>query len=109
MKRKLIHGILAFAASGVLLAAQSTPPPQTAPMTQGASTDSEMTSKIRQALMNDTSVGTAAQHIRVATKNGMVTLKGKVQSSEERDAAVTRAKQIAGDSNVKDDITVAKK
>lgn len=107
MKKLILKSILALGAAGILTLAQTAPP---APTTQGAaSTDSEMTSKVRHALMNDNTVGTAAQHIRVATKNGVVTLRGRVESTEERDAALAKAKQIAGDANVKDDITVAKK
>jgi osmotically-inducible protein OsmY len=102
MKKKIVSGILACAASGLLAYAQSVPAPQP------ASTDSEMTSKIRQALMDDSTVGSAAQHIRVNTKNGVVTLRGRVDSSQEKDEALAKAKQIAGDANVKDEMSIKK-
>lgn len=109
MKKIILHCMLAIGALAVSLPAPL--PAQTAqPSAQGAaSTDAEMTSKVRQALMDDTTVGTAAQHIRVNTKNGVVTLRGKVESTEERDEAIAKAKQVAGDANVKDEMTVSKK
>jgi osmotically-inducible protein OsmY len=107
MKKLILHSILALGATGVLVFAQSMPNQQP-PANGAASTDTEMTSKIRQALIDDTTVGEAAQHIRVNTKNGVVTLRGKVDSSAEKDEAIAKAKQVAGDANVKDDITVKK-
>jgi osmotically-inducible protein OsmY len=108
MRKLILQSILAFGACGAFLFAQGAPE-QVAAGQSAASTDSEMTSKLRQVLMNDSSIGNAAQHLRVNTKNGVVTLRGKVDSSAEKDEAMTQAKQIAGDANVKDEITVAKK
>jgi len=108
MRKLVLQSVLAIGASGVMLFAQSTPPAQP-PAAQGTmSTDSDLTSKVRQGLMDDTVVGTSAHKIRVSTRNGMVTLRGKVDSAREKDAAVAKAKQIAGDSNVTDEITVKK-
>ncbi|HUA86186.1 MAG TPA: BON domain-containing protein [Bryobacteraceae bacterium] len=109
MRKILLQSILALGASGMLVMAQTAPPSQTQGTGQGApTTDSQMTSKVHAALMNDTNVGSAASHIRVTTKNGVVTLHGRVQTTAERDAAVAKAKQIAGDANVKDNLTVSK-
>ena len=109
MKKILLKSILAVGASSVMLLAQTTQPTPGTTQSGAASTDSEMTSKVRQALMNDATVGTAAQHIRVTTKNGVVTLKGHVDSAAEKDEAVSKAKQIAGDANVKDELTLSSK
>ena len=109
MKRKILHCVLALGVSSVTVLAQKAPSSGAATEQNAPSTDSEMTTKVRQALMNDNTVGTAAQHIRVTTKNGVVTLKGKVESDQERDEALAKAKQVAGDANVKDEITVSKK
>jgi hyperosmotically inducible periplasmic protein len=113
MKKMILKSLWAWGASGLLLVAQTTPNQagsSQAGSSQGApaSTDSEMTSKVREVLMNDNHVGAAAQHIRVNTRNGVVTLRGKVDSSAERDEAITKAKQVAGDANVKDEISVKK-
>ena len=109
MKKLILQSVVVGAAS-VMAFAQTTPqtPPQGA-TTQGTMTDSQMSTKIRQSIMNDTDTQSVAHNVRVTTKNGMVTLRGKVDTSAEKDAIVSHAKQIAGDSNVKDDITVAKK
>jgi hyperosmotically inducible periplasmic protein len=107
MRKILLQSILALGASGLLVAAQTTTPSQTQGTGQGAPiTDSQMTAEVHQALMSDTEVGDAAPHIHVSTKNGVVTLRGRVQTTAERDAAVAKAKQIAGDANVKDELTV---
>jgi len=107
----IVHSILALGACGMMAFAQATP--QTTPsQTQGTAntnSDTQMSQQIRRAIMNDTTTQPVAHNVHVTTKNGMVTLKGKVDSSEEKDAIVSHAKQIAGDSNVKDEITVAKK
>ena len=108
MRKLVLPSVLAIGASGVMLFAQSTPPAQP-PAAQGdMSTDSVLTSKVREGLMDDSVVGAAAHNIRVSTRNGMVTLRGKVNSASEKEAAVAKAKQIAGDSNVTDEITVKK-
>ncbi|HTS77522.1 MAG TPA: BON domain-containing protein [Bryobacteraceae bacterium] len=113
MKKLIIEGLLVGAA-GLMAFAQATTsrstPAQTGQATtRGSMSDSQMSTQIRQAIMNDTQTQSVAHDIHVSSKNGMVTLKGKVQSEAEKDAAVSHAKQIAGDANVKDDITVAKK
>ena len=108
MKTLILKTILAVGVAGALVIAQTPPPPEQ-PAAQGTmATDSGMTSKVRQALNDDTTVGTAAHNIRVSTHNGMVTLRGKVDSAGEKDAAVAKAREIAGDANVKDEITVKK-
>ena len=115
MKHLIAKSVLALGASGLLVLAQSASPqtPRTVPdqpgQSQTSNSDSQMASKVRSALMNDQTVGTTAHNVHVTAKNGMVTLKGKVNSEPERDAIVSKAKEVAGDSNVKDEITVAKK
>jgi osmotically-inducible protein OsmY len=109
MKHFIAKSILALGSSGLLVLAQSTTP-QTTPST-GAQTaaDTQMASKVRTALMNDQTIAPTAHNVHVTAKNGMVMLKGKVSSESEHDAIVSKAKDVAGASNVKDEITVAKK
>jgi hyperosmotically inducible protein len=110
MKHLVTKTLFALGASGALLLAQTPTPkstdPQTAPT--GAN-DTQMASKVRQALMDDQTTSTDAHNVRVSSHNGMVTLKGKVASDTEKDAMIAKAKQVAGDSNVKDEITVKSK
>lgn len=113
MKQFVTTSILAFGASGMMLMAQSSTPqrptsrePQTSQGTQ--SNDSEMVSKIRQAISQDQTASSMAHNVRVTARNGTVTLRGKVNSAEEKDAIVSDAKKVAGEANVKDEITVSK-
>jgi hyperosmotically inducible protein len=69
--------------------------------------DRETTKKIRSALMDDKSLSTYAHNIKIITTDGMVTLKGPVRSEEEKSAIEAKARQIAGDSNVTSNLTVA--
>jgi len=69
--------------------------------------DRETTKKIRSALMDDKSLSTYAHNIKIITTDGMVTLKGPVRSEEEKSSIEAKARQIAGDSNVTSNLTVA--
>ena len=68
--------------------------------------DRETTKKIRSALMNDKSLSTYAHNIKIITTDGMVTLKGPVRSEDEKSAIEAKARQIAGDSNVTNNLTI---
>lgn len=70
--------------------------------------DLEMTSQIRKALIADKSLSTYAHNIKVVTRDGKVTLKGPVQSAEEKTAVEAKAAEVAGATNVKSQISVAK-
>ena len=69
--------------------------------------DRETTKKIRSALMDDKSLSTYAHNIKIITTDGMVTLKSPVRSEDEKSAIEAKARQIAGDSNVTNNLTVA--
>lgn len=68
--------------------------------------DRETTKKVRSALMNDKSLSTYAHNIKIITTDGMVTLKGPVRSEDEKSAIEAKARGIAGDSNVTNNLTV---
>jgi hyperosmotically inducible periplasmic protein len=69
--------------------------------------DRETTRKIRSALTDDKSLSTYAHNIKIITTDGMVTLKGPVRSEDEKSAIEAKAKEIAGDSNVRNKLTIA--
>jgi hyperosmotically inducible periplasmic protein len=69
--------------------------------------DRETTKKIRSALMNDKSLSNYAHNIKIITRDGMVTLKGPVRTDAERTSIEVKAKEIAGDSNVTNNLTIA--
>ena len=77
---------------------------------QGQSaSDREMTKKIRQSIMHDKSLSMSAHNVKIITKDGLVTLRGPVPSDEEKQAVETKAKEVAGDEKVTDELRVTRK
>jgi hyperosmotically inducible periplasmic protein len=90
------------------------PPAQTAPdntgrnvrdrggatITPGDQSESEadrtLTQQLRKAVMADDSLSTMAKNIKIITANGVVTLRGPVQSPHEKEVIAAKAQQIAG-------------
>lgn len=68
--------------------------------------DRELTREIRRAVVADKSLSTYAHNVKIVAQNGAVTLKGPVQSEEERKAIVSKAEEVAGKKNVKDELSV---
>ena len=69
--------------------------------------DRETTKKIRMAIHEDKSLSTYAHNIKVITQDGKVTLKGPVRSEDEKSSIAMKAKQVAGDGNVDNQLDVA--
>ena len=61
-----------------------------------SSADLKITQAIRQALMKDRELSTTAKNIKVITANGQVTLRGPVQSAQEKAKIDQIAKSAAG-------------
>jgi hypothetical protein len=68
--------------------------------------DVATTRKIREAISQDKSLSTYAHNVKVITRNGVVHLKGPVRSQSEKKAIESKAGEIAGASNVKDELTI---
>lgn len=85
---------------------QSSP---TADKQQMNSSDRETAQKIRKSIMADKSLSTYAHNVKVIAEGGKVTLKGPVHSEEERSALTAKAGEIAGPSNVNDELNVVPK
>jgi len=73
------------------------------------SADRQLTQKIRRAVVEDKSLSTSAHNVKIISQNGTVTLKGPVKSEEEKQTIESKATQIAGQGNVKNEIEVAPK
>jgi hyperosmotically inducible protein len=71
--------------------------------------DLQLTQQVRRSLTKDKSLSTYAHNIKVITQNGMVTLKGPVRSEEEKSAILAKAAEIAGKTNINDQLTVVPK
>lgn len=71
-----------------------------ATLTPGDQSESEadrtLTQEIRKAVVADDSLSTMAKNIKIITVDGVVTLRGPVQSPQERAAIQAKAQQIAG-------------
>jgi hyperosmotically inducible periplasmic protein len=61
-----------------------------------ASADKQITQKIRRAVVSDKSLSTNAHNCKIITRNGMVTLKGPVDSEAEKQTIATKAADIVG-------------
>ncbi len=72
------------------------------PMDQSeSSVHIKTTADIRRAILNDTTMSTNAQNCKIITDStGRVTLRGAVDSQAEKDSIETKAKNIAGATNV---------
>jgi hyperosmotically inducible protein len=63
------------------------------------SSDRMTTKKIRQAVMADKSLSTYAHNVKIITQNGVVTLKGPVNSEEEKQNIASKAAEVVGSSD----------
>ena len=71
--------------------------------------DRDITQQIRKALIQDKSLSTYAHNVKVITQNGQVTLKGPVQSDEEKRAVESKATEIAGENKVTSELDIKSK
>ncbi len=69
--------------------------------------DLEMTRDIRRALVRDDHLSTVARNVKIITIDGAVTLRGPVKTEQEKADIAAKAAQLAGDSNVHDELEVA--
>jgi hyperosmotically inducible protein len=73
-----------------------------------APSDVQITQQIRQAVMADGSLSFTAKNVKIITAKGKVTLRGPVNTEQERRSIEASARKIAGDGNVDDQIEVKK-
>src|SRR5713226_935539 len=69
--------------------------------------DLETTRNIRRALVKDDQLSTEAKNVKIITVDGNVTLRGPVKTDQEKAAIVAKAAQVAGDSNIHNELQVA--
>ena len=68
--------------------------------------DREMAQKIRQSIVSDKSLSSYGHNVKVIVRNGMVTLKGPVQSEEEKKKIESKAADVAGADRVSNKLIV---
>jgi len=71
--------------------------------------DRELARQIRRAIVKDKSLSTYAHNIRIVAQDGMVTLKGPVNTQEEKQAIEAKAAEIAGQGKITNEIEVGSK
>ena len=69
------------------------------------SSDLEITRNIRRALIKDKTLSIEAHNVTIITKDGKVTLKGRVESDAEKKSVESTAAGIAGPGNVENQLT----
>lgn len=69
--------------------------------------DIKMTREIRRAIVKDNQLSTVARNIKIITVDGAVTLRGPVKTEQEKAAIAAKAAQLAGDTNVHNELEVA--
>jgi len=74
-----------------------------------AESDVEMTRSIRKMLVDDDTLGTNAQNVKVITVDGKVTLRGPVANAKEQARIVAIANQAAGPDRVVNELEVIKR
>jgi hyperosmotically inducible protein len=81
-----------------------------ATLTPGDQSESEadrtLTQRIRQAVVADDSLSTTAHNIKIITINGVVTLRGPVNSTQEKATIDAKAQQIAGATKVDNQLEI---
>jgi hyperosmotically inducible periplasmic protein len=79
-------------------------------LTPGDQSESEadrtLTQRVRQAVMADDSLSTTAHNVKIITINGVVTLRGPVNSAQEKANIDAKAQQIAGATKVNNQLEI---
>ena len=69
--------------------------------------DTKLTQSIRQLIMEDESLSMTAKNIKIIAIDGKVTLRGPVKSEAEKAAIAAKAEQVAGPSQVDNQLEIA--
>jgi hyperosmotically inducible protein len=73
---------------------------ETAEKQSNSKDDLALTQHIRQAVMKDGSLSINGKNVKIISKDGKVTLKGPVDSQQEKDTIAAKAGEIAGKDKV---------
>jgi osmotically-inducible protein OsmY len=71
--------------------------------------DLHLTQQIRKALMADKSLSTNAKNVKIITANGVVTLRGPVNTPQEKATIEAKAQSIAGANNVESQLEIVRR
>jgi len=79
---------------------------QTAQNQSSATSDRDLTARIRKAILADKELSTYAHNIKIITQNGTVTLKGPVKSDDEKQRIESDAANVVPRDSILDQLTV---
>jgi hyperosmotically inducible protein len=82
------------------------PEAMTAGQQSSATSDVELTRKIREAVVGDDSLSVLAHNVKIVSANGPVTLRGPVNTEAEKTAIASKARTIAGAGKVDNQLEV---
>jgi osmotically-inducible protein OsmY len=74
-----------------------------------AKADLNLTQEIRKAIMADKSLSTNAKNVKIITANGVVTLRGPVNTPQEKATLEAKAQSIAGADNVNSQLEIVRR
>lgn len=72
----------------------------------GSESDRRITQQIRQAVVNDSELSTKAQNCTIITIDGVVTLRGSVDTAAERSSVSSKADRVSGVRRVDNNLEV---
>jgi hyperosmotically inducible protein len=81
---------------------------QTADTQTNSKSDRLTTQKIRKAIMADKNLSTYAHNVKIITVDGAVTLKGPVQSEDEKQKVASEAASVVSADKITNELTVKK-
>lgn len=85
----------------------STVKTSTADGQSNATSDIKITQQIRKSVMADKKLSTYGHNVKIVTVHGAVTLNGTVRSADEKSNIEMKAKAVAGDDKVTNELKVA--
>lgn len=78
----------------------------TADQQKETAADRELAQKIRKSIVDDKSLSSYGHNVKVIVRDGVVTLKGPVQSEDEKKSIGSKAADVAGADKVQNQLTV---
>lgn len=83
-----------------------TDPSQTPQTQSNAKADRELLASVRRTIVKDKSLSVTAHNVKILAEGGVVTLRGPVQSDEEKRKLETLAKSVAGVTSVDNKVDI---
>ena len=73
---------------------------------QGDEADRKLLAEVRRAVVGDKTLSTSAHNVKIVTKDGLVTLRGPVDSEQEKGKVAQLAQRVSGVARVENQLDV---